>query len=367
MRQSEGIVAPILGDTRRIARLARDFFGLVESAEQGEGERHAMERPAFTNDIRGLASVHKGVLPSLERLYHMEVIDVSLRKGKARVGTEPIVPELSPDLERLLPSLPCLLGPPPVAVRLGHDGKYESPQGRLLLAQGEYDIFKWLEIRDAPERHRGQGELGARPFHQYLRQALHVARLTIGVDGLLVVVQTRSDVLVVVVRQARTEVKVSPLSRFEIPRGLCGGQGGLVVVRGLAPREDTERLIGRTPSEGHHHVRRRDGAGLDEMVCNLHQVLVEALRVHRLQAVSDLLVVAKAPRWAGPVIEHVADQRMGELEGGPVAPQQPLSHALLEQIQQLVLTHTADGAQGLERESVAEEGGQGEGAPAGLA
>ena len=91
---------------------------------------------------------------------------------------------------------------------------------------------------------------------------------------------------------------------------------------------------------------------------DLDDVRVERLRVQPLQALGDLLVQALASEVARLVVEHVPDQRVREVEGVAFAPHQPVARAFLEQVQQLVLSHSAHGGQGPHQAVIAEEGCQ---------
>src|SRR5215472_17523138 len=100
---------------------------------------------------------------------------------------------------------------------------------------------------------------------------------------------------------------------------------------------------------------------------DLENMGIEILGIQALQSLSDLPVNALAPRSTGLVVEHLPNQRVGELKGLPLAPQQVLAYPFLEQVQQLVLAQATDRAQRLEGEALAEEGRQRQDSPAALA
>src|SRR4029077_3754873 len=105
MRQAERVVAPVVRCARQLTGAGRDRAGLVEAAQQREGERDAVQGPPLTDDVAGAARVDLSTLPAVERRVHVEVVDVGEAEREARVGAEMIVLELPADLERLLAAL----------------------------------------------------------------------------------------------------------------------------------------------------------------------------------------------------------------------------------------------------------------------
>ena len=96
------------------------------------------------------------------------------------------------------------------------------------------------------------------------------------------------------------------------------------------------------------------------MVRDLQEVRIGRVGVQPLQRLGDVLVQPLPAQRVRLPIAHLPDQGVHELDGLSVAPEQPLLLRLFQHVQQVLVRHTADGGQGLEREAIAQEGREGE-------
>src|SRR5215471_21481054 len=90
----------------------------------------------------------------------------------------------------------------------------------------------------------------------------------------------------------------------------------------------------------YHGLNLGSSTGSDQVMGDLQDVFVKAIGIEAFQGLRDLPVNPLAPRRAGGMVEHVPDQGVDELQCLPLALQEEaLLHALLQQVEQLVLAH----------------------------
>jgi len=89
------------------------------------------------------------------------------------------------------------------------------------------------------------------------------------------------------------------------------------------------------------------------VVGEFEDMRIEAPGIQVFQGLGNLLVQTLTPRRNGPVVKHLADQRMGELEHLPLAQEYALLHALFQQAQYLILMRATHRAKELYGEAIA--------------
>ena len=83
-----------------------------------------MKGPALADDVARASRVNHGAFPGGDGFRGLELVDVSLTEGVARVRTEMVVGDLSTEVERVPGPLARFLRVASIAVDLGHHGRH---------------------------------------------------------------------------------------------------------------------------------------------------------------------------------------------------------------------------------------------------